>query len=79
MNEPAAITGPVRLVDLDSSLLRSFVAVVDAGGLTAASARLGLTQSGVSVRLRRLEDRLGLRVLSRSSRSLELTPEGELL
>ncbi|MEM8793977.1 MAG: LysR family transcriptional regulator [Pseudomonadota bacterium] len=68
-----------EVTNVDATLLRCFVAVIDSGGFTAAGERLGLTQSGVSVRMRRLEDELDTRLLVRTSRRLELTGEGELL
>lgn len=64
-------------VDLDFDLLRCFVAVADTGGFTAAGARIGLTQSGISVRIRKLEEKLGRRLLERTSRSVAPTEEGE--
>lgn len=69
----------MRLIDLDLDLLRCFAAVAAAGSFTAAGETIGLSQSGVSVRIRRLEEQLQLRVLERSSRSVALTPEGEVL
>ncbi len=65
-------------IDLDFDLLRCFVAVADTGGFTAAGERIGLTHSGISVRIRRLEERLGRRLLARTSRSVTPTEEGEL-
>jgi DNA-binding transcriptional LysR family regulator len=65
-------------IDLDFDLLRCFVAVADTGGFTAAGERIGLTQSGISVRIRKLEERLGRRLLARTSRSVTPTEEGEL-
>jgi len=65
-------------IDLDSDLLRCFVAVADTRGFTAAGELIGLTQSGISVRIRNLEERLGRRLLDRTSRSVTLTEAGEL-
>lgn len=70
---------PTPLPPFDFDLLRTFVAVVDCGGFTRASARLGRTQSTVSLQIKRLEDALGRRVFVRDRRELELTAEGELL
>ncbi|HYC04206.1 MAG TPA: LysR substrate-binding domain-containing protein [Azospirillaceae bacterium] len=64
---------------LDLDALRAFAAIADAGGFTAAADRLGLTQSAVSVRIRRLEEGLGKRLFERTSRSTALTRDGELL
>lgn len=54
-----------------------FVAVVEAGGFSPAARRLGLTHSAVSKKVRRLEDRLGARLLNRTTRRLGLTEAGE--
>jgi DNA-binding transcriptional LysR family regulator len=54
-----------------------FVRVVRDGSFSAAARQLGLTPSAVSKRLSRLEDRLGARLLNRTTRSLGLTEVGE--
>lgn len=56
-----------------------FVRVVDRGSFAAAAADLGLTPSGASRSVTRLEHRLGVRLLQRTTRKLALTPEGETL
>ncbi len=60
-----------------SSDLRVFVRVMDRGNFSIAAKDLGLTPSAVSKLMSRLEDRLGVRLLERSTRRLVLTPEGE--
>jgi DNA-binding transcriptional LysR family regulator len=65
--------------DLDIDLLRSFVAVADAKGFTAAGKVLGRSQSAVTVKIQRLEELVDRQLLKRTSRSLSLTEEGELL
>jgi DNA-binding transcriptional LysR family regulator len=60
-----------------SSDLRVFVRVMDRGNFSAAANDLGVTPSAVSKLISRLEDRLGVRLLERSTRRLALTPEGE--
>jgi len=67
----------MQRIDLDLDLLRCFVAVAETGGFTAAGERIGLTQSGISVRIRKLEEKLGRRLLARTSRSVATTEEGE--
>lgn len=52
------------------------VAVVDAGSFVRAASILGLTQSGVSRAIARLEARIGVRLLQRSARAVVLTEEG---
>jgi len=63
-------------MDFDPSLLRTFVAVVETGGFTRAAQRLHLTQSAVSHQIRRLEEQVGRRLLSRSTRRLSLSEDG---
>lgn len=57
---------------------QTFLLVVDTGSFTAAAQRLTLPISSVSRRVARLERRLGIQMLLRSTRSLHLTPAGEL-
>lgn len=63
---------------LNSDALRLFLGVVDAGTMSAAAELLGQTASGVSRGLSRLEDELGVTLLTRTTRRMELTEEGEL-
>ncbi len=65
--------------NLDVTTLRSFVAVAESGGVTRAAGFLHLTQSAVSMQLKRLEEMLGLELLDRSGRTISLTPSGEQL
>ena len=58
--------------------LSSFIAVVEAGGFSAAARRTGETQSGVSKAIGSLEKRLGVRLFNRSTRSVTLTDQGRL-
>ncbi|MBS3961135.1 MAG: LysR family transcriptional regulator [Sandarakinorhabdus sp.] len=67
----------IRTLDLD--LLRSFVTIAETGSFTRAGARLGRTQSTISLQMKRLEDQLGRTVFARTPRSLSLTPEGKRL
>ena len=73
----------IRICDvprnLDLTALRSFVAVADAGGVTRASGFLNLTQSAVSMQIKRLEESLGVEVLDRSGRQVALSAAGEQL
>lgn len=54
-----------------------FAAAVELGSFSAAGRHLRLTPSAVSKLITRIEDRLGVRLLLRSTRALRLTPEGE--
>lgn len=69
----------MRLPDLDLDLLRCFVTVAERGGFTAAGQALGLTQSAMSLKVKRLEDVVRRRVFDRTSRSIALTRDGETL
>ncbi len=69
----------MRYPDLDIDLLRCFATVAAEGGFTAAGHALGLTQSAISLKIKRLEDLLGKRVFERTSRALSLTADGEVL
>jgi DNA-binding transcriptional LysR family regulator len=65
--------------NLDLTALRSFVAIADAGGVTRAAGFLNLTQSAVSMQIKRLEDMLQVDLLDRSARKVALTAPGEQL
>ena len=65
--------------NLDLTALRSFVAVAETGGVTRASGILNLTQSAVSMQLKRLEESLDLSLLDRTARKVALTAAGEQL
>lgn len=67
------------MLNLDTDILRSFVAVADAGGFTAGAERVARSQSAVSIQIRKLEERLGKRLFERTPRRLSLTREGEAL
>ncbi len=69
----------MMLRNLDLTAVRSFVAVADTGGVTRAAGLLNLTQSAVSMQLKRLEEMLGTTLLDRSQRQIGLTTSGEQL
>jgi DNA-binding transcriptional LysR family regulator len=56
--------------------IQAFIAVVDAGSFTAAAQRLGSAKSAVSRRISALEERLGVQLLHRTTRVLNLTETG---
>ena len=62
---------------LNLNRLAVFVAVVEAGSLTAAAARLGVAKTMVSTHMQRLEIELGTRLLVRTTRRISLTEAGE--
>lgn len=65
-----------NILDLDLRLIRLFLGVVDAGGISAAQATLNLGQSTISTHLATLEARLGFRLCERGRSGFRLTPKG---
>ena len=65
-----------RSLLLDVESLRAFREVVARDGFTAASKVLGITQPAVSLKIRRLEDRLGMSLILRDGHSLSMTAAG---
>ncbi|TYC60680.1 LysR family transcriptional regulator [Rhodobacterales bacterium] len=71
---------PERLArDLDWNLLRTFIVLAQSSSVTQAADRLRLKQPTVSSALKRLEDRIGKRLINRSPGHFELTEAGQLL
>ena len=64
---------------MEFELLRSFVAVADCGGFHRAAERLNLTQSTVSQQIKRLELETKRSLFRRTTRSVALTDDGEML
>lgn len=58
-------------------LMQTFIRIVESGSLSAAAAQLGTTQPTVSRRLQALEQRLGLKLILRTTHALKLTDDGE--
>lgn len=79
MNVALSITDIDMARNLDLTALRSLVAVADAGGVTKAAGHLHLTQSAVSMQLKRLEESLNVQLLDRANRTVTPTAEGEQL
>ncbi len=64
---------------IDVEALIAFAAVIDTGSFSAAAERLGQTPSGVSRTISRLEEHLGMTLMHRTTRRLQLTEEGTWL
>ncbi len=62
---------------MDLNEVSTFVKVVEAGGFTAAAEELELPKSTISRRIARLEERLGVRLLERTTRKMRLTEAGQ--
>jgi DNA-binding transcriptional LysR family regulator len=67
------------MITFDSELLRTLVAIADAGGFARAAARRHLTQSTVSQHMKRLEDQVGRPLFAPAGRRRAPTEAGELL
>lgn len=73
------ISGDGYRPQLDSDLMRSFLAVAQAGSVSGGASQLLRTQSAVSVQLQKLEDIVGQRLFDRHGRGVTLTTHGEQL
>jgi DNA-binding transcriptional LysR family regulator len=67
------------LRNLDLTAMRAFATVAEVGGVTRAAGLLHLTQSAVSMQIKRLEDALGRALFDRAGRGVALTADGEQL
>jgi len=65
------------VVNLPTELLRSFAAIVDAGSMQRATERVYVTQSALSLQMKRLEDLVQAPLFKRDGRKLTLTPAGQ--
>lgn len=61
---------------MDLNAVRMLVQVAEARSFTAAAGQLGISQSGLSRAIGRLESELGVRLLQRTTRAVSLTPDG---
>jgi DNA-binding transcriptional LysR family regulator len=66
-------------VNLPTELLRSFTAIVDSGSMLRATERVFVTQSALSLQMKRLEETLQTPLFHRDGRRLTLTPAGQTL
>jgi len=65
--------------NIDTALLRSFMAVAETGGMTRAGQMLNLTQAAISQQVKRLEDLFQAKLFERDKRAVHLTTDGERL
>ena len=65
--------------DIDISLLRAFIAVVDTGSVTGAARLLNRTQAAVSQQIKRLEDLFDVELFAREHKRITLASDGERL
>lgn len=69
----------MRLTNLDMDLLRTLATAMELGGFARAAARLGRSQSAVSLQMRKLEEQLGVPLLRKQGRGLALTEVGDVV
>src|SRR5580704_566230 len=69
----------VSFPDIDLDLMRTFLTVVESGSFTQAANRLHITQSGITLKIKRLEQQLNCRLFKRTTKPLELSQEGEIV
>ncbi|TXI87285.1 HTH lysR-type domain-containing protein [Cupriavidus sp. H19C3] len=77
MAPPFAGGAPARPMHTDLKQLRYFVALADTLSFTAAASKLRMTQPALSIAIQRLEESMGVELLRRTSRMVELTAAGE--
>jgi len=65
-----------RMTTLDVEAVQAFIAIADFQSFTRAAKALGTTQAGISVRLKRLEERVGCRLIERTPRLVRLSAQG---
>src|ERR1700722_11154243 len=69
----------MMVVNLPTDLLRSFTAIVESGSMLRATQRVFVTQSALSLQMKRLEDLVQTSLFQREGRRLSLTPAGQSL
>ena len=70
---------PVKIVNLPTELLRTFVSVFDLGGYTRAGEAVNRSQPAISLQMQRLENLLGSKLVERDGRALKFTESGRML
>ena len=75
----SASAGDIHRYDVGLEDLQTFLAVAELGSFSQAASRLNLSQPSISNRVRRLEEKLLVRLLQRTTRRVELTPQGRRL
>ena len=75
----SAATSEIHRYDVGLEDLQTFLAVAELGSFSQAASQLNLSQPSISNRVRRLEEKLLVRLLERTTRRVELTPQGRRL
>ena len=69
----------MKIVNLPTDLLRTFVTVVEVGGFTKAANILGRSQPAISLQIQRLEQLVGCKLILRVGKDVSFTEQGETL
>lgn len=69
----------MKIINLPTNLLRTFVTVVEVEGFTKAANILGRTQPAISLQVQRLEQLVGHKLILRVGKDVSLTEQGESL
>lgn len=69
----------MRLLNLPTELLRTFVTIIEVNSYTHAANLLGRSQPAISLQMKRLEELIGHQLIARSGRDVSLTEQGEVL
>ncbi len=77
--QDSAIENTNTMTHLDSDLLRTFLAILEAGSITGGAARIGRSQAATSLQIRQLEEIVGQALFRRHGRGVTLTLAGEKL
>jgi DNA-binding transcriptional LysR family regulator len=67
----------MRPRNLDTGVLRTFVAIADHGGFARAGTSVHLSQPTDSLQMKRLEEQIGAKLFKRNGRALVLTEDGQ--
>ena len=76
---PPHAAGEIHRYDVGLEDLQTFLAVAELGSFSLAASQLNLSQPSISNRVRRLEEKLLVQLLLRTTRRVELTPQGRRL
>ena len=63
---------------IDTLLLKTFIAIAESGSFTSAANMVGRTQSALSLQIKKLESDLNCKLFERNTRKIALTKEGEV-
>jgi DNA-binding transcriptional LysR family regulator len=69
----------VKIIQIEYQSIKYFIELIQEGSFSAAAQKLGITQPALSLQIKSLEDELEFRLIDRTRKPFELTPEGEVV